>query len=293
MNLVTVKNAVTSKVGRQILVGQKHSPTLLFVGGVVGVVATSVLACRATLKVEEVLEQADHKKALADGLRHKDYSESDRLRDHNIIKVQTAVKIGKLYAPSVIVGVASVAALTGSHVILKRRNVALMAAYSTIAQGFEEYRKRVIDDVGAEKDLEYRHGLHDEQIHDTEKGVVQNVKIPDGKSSIYARCFAKETSKSWEPTPMANQFFIQCQQNYANDKLRSRGHVFLNEVYDSLGLERSPEGAVVGWVKGNGDDYIDFGIFDGNLDSAERFVKGYENSIWLDFNVDGTIWNKI
>lgn len=293
MNLSVVKDAVTSKVGRQILVGQKHSPTILFVGGVVGVVATTVLACRATLKLEEILDEAQEAHEKAQTLEHVRYSEKDRRRDHAYIYVRTAAKVAKLYAPAIGVGVVSVGALTGSHVIISRRNVALTAAYSALEKGFEQYRKRVIDDVGEEKDREYRYGLETREVlEETAKGPrIKNIKMPKD-ASIYARFF-DETSTLWSKDPMYNQFFLQCQQNYANDKLRARGHVFLNEVYDSLGLERSPEGAVVGWLKGNGDGFIDFGIFEGDSWSATRFVNGEERSIFLDFNVDGTIWDKI
>ena len=87
--------------------------------------------------------------------------------------------------------------------------------------------------------------------------------------------------------------YLKAQQNSFNDLLRARGHVFLNEVYDGLGLERSQAGAVVGWVLGDGDNYVDFGIFDGDKPRARDFVNGLEASILLDFNVDGVIYDLI
>lgn len=299
MSLKAIKNKVTSKVGRQILIAQKNSPGVLFAVGAVGVGATVVLACRATLKMEEVLAEAEKNQQQifnAQALETEDYSEDDAQKDRVNNRVQTAVKITKLYAPAAILGIISIGALTGSHVLLTRRNVALTAAYAALDKGFKEYRERVVSELGKEKDEEFRYGMVEREIAvDTDEGVAVKTVKTFGKSngrSIYARIF-DEYSQNWDPTKSYNQMFIQAQQNYANDKLRATGHLFLNEVYDMLGLPRSKEGAVVGWVKGNGDNYVDFGVFNGNTFMGQQFVNGDEKSIWLDFNVDGVVWDKI
>lgn len=294
MNLKAISGAVASKIARPMLKAQKHSPTLLFGAGVVGVVTTVVLASRATLKLESVLEETEKNLNIARNLEHEDYSEQDRKKDVALVYTKATLQIAKMYAPAVVVGVVSIAALTGSHVILNRRNVSLTAAYAALERGFNEYRKRVSDEYGDEKERELRYGsLTREIVEETDEGpVVKN--IPVGTKSIYARLFDRYTSNSWQDGPGYNQMFIQCQQNYANDLLNARGHVFLNEVYDMLGIERSKEGQVVGWLKGaGGDGYIDFGVFDGNRDDTIRFINGDEKSIWLDFNVDGLVWDKI
>ena len=303
MSLMAIKNKVTSKVGRKILVAQKHSPTLLFGVGVVGVVTTVVLASRATLKMEEVLSEAEKNEKDFEKLAEAEpskYSEDDRHNDSKINKAKTAVKIAKLYAPAAMVGVVSIGAFTGSHVILNRRNAAVTAAYAALDKGFRQYRDRVVAEYGPEKDQEFRfETIEREMAVDTDDGTaVKTVKTVSDKNrgSIYSRFF-DEVSSNWSPVRHQNQFFIKAAEQYANDLLNARGHVFLNEVYDSLGLERSKEGAVVGWVKGHGDGYIDFGIFSrkdniGVFD-AQRFVNGEEKSVLLDFNVDGVIYDLI
>jgi hypothetical protein len=197
------------------------------------------------------------------------------------------------------VGVLSIGCLSGSHMILSRRNAAITAAYAVLDKGFREYRGRVVSEYGQEKDREFRFGVVEREIAvDTDEGVAvktirgidQNAVKKNG--SIYARFF-DEYSKNWSKDPGYNQMFLQSQQNYANDKLKARGHVFLNEVYDMLGIERSKEGAVVGWVRGNGDDYIDFGVFRNDVHKGDLFVNGNERSILLDFNVDGVIYDKL
>lgn len=297
MNLTTIKNSVTSKVGRRLLTAQQHSPTILFGVGVVGIIGTAALASRATLKLEGALVETQKDMARVQAATTPMYSEEDRKKDMALLYAKGAVSVAKLYAPAIAVGVVSVAALTGSHIILNRRNVALTAAYAAIDKGFREYRGRVIDAYGEGKDKEFRYGITKQNVvEETETGpVTKTVKKVDMEKdpSIYARFF-DESSSSWQREPAYNQLFINCQQNYANDLLKSRGHVFLNEVYDMLGLERSKAGAVVGWVLGQGDDFIDFGVFKGkDAFMGQRFVNGEERSVLLDFNVDGLIYDKL
>lgn len=288
-----VPNAISRKIARQVLLAQKNSPSIMFGAGVVGVVGSTVLACKATLKLESVLSEAQNNLSIAKRLDHPDYSEDDRNKDIALIYVQSAVAVGKLYGPAVVVGAASIAALTHSHNVLNRRNAALTAAYTALDKGFAQYRQRVVEAYGEDKDREFRYGSEKVEITDpkTKKKKTVDRVIP-GAPSIYARFF-DEYSASWSKEPEYNALFLNCQQNYANDLLHARGHVFLNEVYDMLGIPRSQAGAVVGWVlSDNGDNYIDFGIFNGRGATAD-FVNGREGSILLDFNVDGLIWDLI
>lgn len=297
MNLEPLKNAVTSKAGVQLLRTKKHSPTIFFVGGVVGVVGATVLACKATLKVDDVLQKAEEVEETIKNFEHPEYSEDDRSKDLFKTKVKTVVAVSKLYAPAATVGVVSIAALTGSHIALNRRNTALMAAYSALDKGFKQYRDRVREEFGDEKDLEFRHGSETviETIMDEDdKPQTKEYKVaPPGMPSIYARWF-DEGSRNWSKQPEYNNLFLNSQQNYANDLLRARGHIFLNEVYDMLGIPRSKEGAVVGWViSKEGDNFVDFGVYDGDNERKRRFVNRDERSILLDFNVDGVIYDLI
>ena len=205
------------------------------------------------------------------------------------------MKIVKLYIPAVIVGGLSIAALTKSHNILTRRNVALTAAYSALEKGFDEYRARVVEKYGEDEDRNLRYGTEQVEIVD-EKGKKKLVtRVGPGEPSVYARFF-DNGSTSWNKEPEYNLIFLKCQQNYANDLLHSRGHVFLNEVYDMCGIPRSKAGAVVGWLlskNGETDNWINFGVFDGRTEIARDFVNGREGAILLDFNVDGVIYDKI
>lgn len=297
MSLLSIKNAITSRAGRQLLSVQKKAPTILFVVGVVGVVATAVLAARATLKLDEVLQETEKDLDLAKTLDDANYTEDDRKKDIALIYGKSALKIAGLYAPAVGVGVLSIAALTGSHVILTKRNAAVMAAYAALEKGFKAYRKRVVDEYGEEKDREFRHGWTEREIvEESETGpVIKTIKSPSNPNevSIYARFFDK-LSPNWEPVAEYNMFFLQAQQTYANNKFHAQGYLFLNDVYEALGLPKSKAGCVVGWIlTKDGDNFVDFGIFTRNSQKIREFVNGEEGSVLLDFNVDGLIWDKI
>lgn len=282
-NLPISKNAALT-----LLKAQKHSPTILFGAGVVGVVGTVVLASRATLKLGDIVENTHETVEKINTLEHPDYSPEDRVKDKAIAYTQSSLKIAKLYTPALVVGIISIGCLTGSHQILSRRNVALSAAYAGAEKALRDYRGRVVEAIGSEKESLIWQPV--EQIEETdETGKKVKVSVPTERGgSPYKTLFA-EHNPNWNKQPEYNQVFIRAQQNYANDLLRARGYVFLNEVHDMLGLEHTKAGQIVGWVwNGNGDNYIDFGIF-ANAAEGKRFVNGQERSIWLDFNVDGNV----
>lgn len=294
MNLVPV--AIGRTVARNALLVQRSSPGLLLGAGIAGMVGTTVLACRATLKMETLLEEAEIKLNGAMGYQNPEYSDSDRERDIKLIRAQTRIRIVKLYAPAVILGGISIVALTQSHSILTRRNAALAAAYGALEKGFSEYRSRVVEKYGEEEDQHLRYGSEKVEVLDEDTGKPKMItRVAPGDPSVYAKFF-DDSSPSWESDPEINKLFLKCQQNHANDKLRANGHLFLNEVYDSLGIPRTKAGSVVGWVlsqNGSTDNFVNFGIFDGSSSIARDFVNGREGAILLDFNVDGLIYEML
>ena len=299
-------NSLKLLANRKLLVVKKYSPEILVTVGIVGVIASTVMACKATTKAHEVLDKAKEKKdAIDEAAAFENYTENDRKKDLVLVYTQTGVDFAKLYGPSVILGTLSIGCILGAHHILRKRNLALVAAYAVLDDSFKKYRSRVIADAGEEKDLEYQYGVKEEKVEtlvkDETTGKTKKVKStkkvvdPNGVS-LYARFF-DELNPNWNPIPEYNMAFLKHQQNYFNDLLRIRGHVFLNEVYDELGMERSSAGAVVGWVltkdSESSDNYIDFGLYDATRPRVRDFVNCTEASILLDFNVDGTIYDKI
>jgi len=287
---------------------KKHSPEILVVAGVVGTVASAVMACKATTKISTILEKTKEDvdkihDCLGDESLADEYTQEDGKKDLAIVYVQTGVKLAKLYAPAVILGALSITGILASNNILRKRNVALAAAYATVDKGFKDYRRRVVERFGEEIDKELKYNIKAKKIEETvidpetgkEKMVKKTVNVvePDFGSE-YARFFDVGCT-GWEKDSEYNLMFLRAEQNYANDRLKARGYLFLNEVYERLGIPPTKAGQVVGWVYNPdnpvGDNYVDFGIYDINKQKAREFVNGYERSILLDFNVDGNIWD--
>lgn len=307
MKMPNVLNKVMNSNSRAALLVKKNSPELLMGAGVVSVIGSTVLACKATLKLDAIVDEAKETMQKVDDILEDkdgiyadaDYSVKDGQKDKYICTVQTAVKIGKLYAPAVALGVLGITCFLGAHNIMNKRNVAVVAAYTAAEKSFADYRKRVVEKFGADEDREMKMGIVKEKLEEVildkdgkEKKVKTEVEVPDPNHySQYARFF-DESSRNWSKNAEHNLFFLKAQQNYANDLLKAKGHVFLNEVYDMLDIPRTKAGAVTGWVKGK-SDFVDFGMYDSAHGKARDFVNGYEAAIFLDFNVAGVIYNLI
>ena len=309
MNMNSIMTTLTRSLSRSGLKLKKHSPEILLVAGIVGAVTSAVMACKATLKANDIVEESKtqidtiHEVSENPEMAEK-YSAEGKKKDLAIVYTQTAVKFIKLYGPSVLLGVASLGCMVGSNRILNKRNVALAAAYATVDKGFKEYRGRVIERFGKELDKELRYNIKAQEFekvtvddNGNETVTTETVDVADPNHySPYAIIF-DDGNTGWDKDPELTKFFLIQQQNYANDLLKSRGHLFLNEVYDMLGAKRTKAGAQVGWVydekNASGDNFVDFGIFDINNPKARDFVNGYERVIILDFNVDGVILDLI
>lgn len=309
MKGIKLPSNVTRSINRGLMKFKKHSPEVLVISGTVGLVVSGILACKATTKVDAILDKSKKRiedvhavsaKVEAGEIAAEDYTPEDKKKDITIIYAQTGLEFVKLYGPSVALAALSVTGILSGHNILRKRNMALAAAYMAEHTAFKEYSSKVVERFGKELDKELRYGIKAKEVEETvtnEDGSEQTVKkiVEVGNPSDhspYAKCF-DETCNGWVRNAEENLFFIKQTQDYLNDLLRRRGHVFLNEAYDRLGFQRTKAGQVVGWVYDEehpiGDNYIDFGIFNLHDESKRAFVNGYEKSIWLDFNVDGPI----
>lgn len=289
---------------------KKNSPAILVGAGIVGVVASTVLACKSTTKVEGVIQEAKERINKIHECEEKgvveetgeEYTEKDCKKDLTIVYTQTGMKLVKLYAPSVILGAASIASIVASHGILNKRNAALSAAYVAVDKGFKNYRKNVKERFGDKVDFELRHNVKAEQVETIEtdekgketikKETVEVAHIDRSQYSDHAIIF-DEANPNWKKDAEYNKTFLLSVERHMNDRLKLNGYVFLNDVFDAIGHPRTKAGQVVGWVYDEknpvGDNYIDFGIFDITKPAARDFVNGYEKCIVLDFNIDGPI----
>ena len=311
--LTSAATRALHNVGFQL---KKHSPEILVVTGVIGTVASAVMACKATTKLHAVLDDAKEKidtfhqgvedgqvQSIVDGeLTVVDYNEEDCTRDITITYAKTGVELVKLYGPSVLVGVTSIACILVGHNILHKRSLALAAAYTAADNSFKQYRGRVAERFGEKLDKELLYNIKTKEVEETvinedgtESVVTNTVEVVEPSSVLgpYTFCF-DETADGWQRDAESNKYFLLRQQDWANDLLRSRGKkgVLLNEVLDMVGIDRCRMGQTVGWVydeKSGRKDVIDFGIFNIRCEANRNFVNGLEKSIWLTFNVAGDL----
>lgn len=282
---------------------KRFSPEILMVVGVTGVITAGVLACKATLKLEDVVAKAEEE--ITDVKDRRSVNEFDSEVEFNKaltkVYINRSLQVTKLYTPALSVGLVGIGCLLGAHGIMSKRNVAMAAAYKAVESSFAEYRNRVVEELGEDKDKELRFGLVEKEVpvYDDEGNQTGTKKLTDvqmGRWSSYARIF-DEHNDMWSKVPGQNQFTLSNQQNWLNDRLNARGYVFLNDVYKCLGFPATPAGQVVGWLradhKDSKDGFIDFGLFEIEEQAKRDFVNGFERSVILDFNVDGDIHQKI
>lgn len=303
-NKTEIMKSVNGVASKTVMKLKKHSPEILVVAGIAGTVVSAVLACKATTKVAEILDETKgtldtiHEGMETGAINGQEYTTEDGKKDTVVVYAQTGMKLAKLYGPAIILGTLSITSILASNNILRKRNVALGAAYAAIDKSFKEYRGRVIERFGEQVDTELKYGIKAKKFEEIEvdpetgkeKKVKKTVMVADPNlQSDYAVYFDSK-SRNYETNPDYNRMFLKAQQAFANNKLQTRGHLFLNEVLDDLDLPRTPAGQIVGWTKDGPDGYVNFRIVE-----VERETEDgrHEPALLLDFNVEGNIWEKM
>ena len=303
-NKTEIMKSVNGVASKAVMKLKKHSPEILVVAGIAGTVVSAVLACKATTKVAEILDETKgtldtiHEGMETGAINGQEYTTDDGKKDTVVVYAQTGMKLAKLYGPAIILGTLSITSILASNNILRKRNVALGAAYAAIDKSFKEYRGRVIERFGDQVDTELKYGIKAKKFEEIEvdpetgkeKKVKKTVMVADPNlQSDYAVYFDSK-SRNYETNPDYNRMFLKAQQAFANDKLQTRGHLFLNEVLDDLDLPRTPAGQIIGWTKDGPDGYVNFRIVE-----VERETEDgrHEPALLLDFNVEGNIWEKM
>lgn len=283
----------------------KHAPTILSITASAGVIATGYLAWKAGTRFEDV-EGRDWDR------RKECLKNADIIPDEDVPKIDRKNRIlfildtVRTVAPAAIVGAATITMIYFSNSISKKRLAAMGAAYATLQTAFDGYKRTMVEALGkesVEKILKPKLpnvGKSAEEIlssdNKSDAANVSDAVVNSLKAlSPYARIIAEESSTCWDPNEDYTSQNITAVQLWANRRLERKGHLFLNEVFDQLGLSRTREGAVVGWLKnGEGDSYVSFGDFDASIYRvpSDDYTRVDSNFI-VDFNVDGVIWDRI
>lgn len=310
MGKTEIMNKINRTVNRTGLKLKKYSPEILVVSGIIGGVVSAVMACKATPKVNAILEDTKNKvNSIHDVVENPEkynleqpYTVEDGKKDLAIVYAQTGLEFVKVYGPAVAVGTLSILSILAGHNILRKRYVATAAAYTVLDKNFKEYRGRVIERFGKELDKELRYNIKTKEVEEvvvnedgSEAVTKKTIEVVDPKTVGDYACFFDEWCTLYEKNnPEYNLMSLKMVLNHANDRLQANGHLFLNEVRDMLGAPRTPVGNVVGWIYDPSnkdiDSYVSFGDFYDVKDPDKRdFVNGREPAILLEFNVDGPI----
>lgn len=304
--LMTLKTGVTRNMHRGGLLIKKRSPEILFGFGVATFGGALFASYKAALTADEILEY--HKKKMKDIREAKrvaeanpdkyEYNDELMKRDKTVQTIKTVINLGKAYAPVIALGGLSLASFLASRNILNNRYLGAVSAYNAVSEAFSAYRNRVKNELGEDQDRHFRYGATTQMVNAVDengkktKEKQENIDMkqmnPDDSCVVF-----DQTSRYWDPNPKFSLMFLRNLQNRLTDKLHQDGHLFLNEVYEALGLPHTQEGALIGWVEGMGDDYVDFGLYDIKKENVSRFINGFDNVVLLEFNHDGPIWNKI
>ena len=283
---------------------RKHSPEILMVAGVIGTVAGAVMACKETLELEDVLDECKQEKMDLEEqyAMCEQYSEDALKKDQVKLTIKQAVKIVKLYAPSVIMEVTSIGVIFASNDIMRKRNASMAAAYATLNSMYKRYRQNVIESYGEEVDKDMRFGVKHEKVTEIDEDgnkVKIDARIVDLDNtalaiSDYSRFFQAGCKGFDASSGRYNLLYLKGIQAMFNNKLIADGYVMLNDVYRELGFDTIPEGWSIGWVYDEtnpiGDNYIDFGLYEAR-NKNQRAVNDWEPVILMDFNVDGNLYD--
>lgn len=293
---------VVSKAAPVLMKVSKRTPEILLAAGVASILGGTALACRTTWtklperlndKNDELYEAADEDGEVAP-------------KDKTAAYLRMAGGVTRDYMPAALLLAGGVTMVVSGHVQLRTRLAAVGAAYATLDEAYSSYRARVIEDYGEEVDKKFRYGVRNIEVKTTKVGkngkekevveVHEGVHADGSGYSLYTRYFDQFNTDEYRRDQEANFDFLRLQENIANEKFNRQGYLFLNDVYEALGFKKVPEGQLVGWVKGHGDDYVDFGIWESRNAYARDFVNhNYDDPVCfvLDFNVDGVMWDLI
>lgn len=279
---------------------KKNAPSIALTAGTVGLVGTIALSNYQTTKAGYIVEE--HKAALeeldlaAKTVGEDEYSVEDYKKDHVIVWSQTVSKFAKHYGLSIALGAASIGLIVYGRNAYEGRIASLTAAYAITKEMFDRYREKVAEDLGEEQEQ----GLYESAEFDIKKnknGKIVEAHIPE---TTLGRFFDRSTTFEFSENASSNQIFVKHQENFFNEKLAQRGYVFLNEVYEGLGFKPTPEGQVLGWFCEKGQEHERIRFFDEDRQkSQDILLKALQNddisaaALWLNFNVDGVIYDKL
>lgn len=306
-----IGSVVKSACGNGLLLARKHAPEIMIGTGIIGFGATIVETVKATNKTNDIIDERDAKEAsFALVLSEDDYHEACKS-----LKRKTRMKIAKAWAPVVTLGAGSVIFVLGGYKIINGRYVATAAAYKVLEAEYDRYRENARDRFGDDVDWELANDIKPDKLEAALAERKENDKIAEANKKkklkkapktayqeIHSRIFDSHSDR-WQRYWNAELLldFLEKKEDEANDKLILNGHLFENEANDILGLPRTSEGAVCGWIRNKEHpntkvEFIPGGIKNMPPEEIRRLLGTHRNEdLWvhIKYNVTGLIYNLI
>lgn len=210
-----VRRKMNNLLRQSKLFVKRNSSTILTCIGGVGVVATSVMAVKATPKAIRLIEQAEEEKG-------------DKLT-----KTEKVVVAGPAYIPAAVTGVATIACIFGANALNKKHQASLMSAYALLDSSYKDYKNKVGELYGEEADEHVRDELAKDKYED------EDVQVGNGKQLFY-----DEFSGRYFESTMADVLRAEYE---VNRRLSQFAGLYLNDWYDLLDIPRVDYGDYMGW----------------------------------------------
>ena len=204
-------------VHRASLYVRRNAPTILTCVGGIGVVATSVMAVKATPKALQLLEEAKAEKG------------------DDLTKLEVVAVAGPAYIPAMVTGAATIACIFGANVLNRSQQASLASAYALIDNSYKEYKKKVEELYGKEADAQVKQEIAKDKYKKSD------VKDEDDKLLFYDEFSGRFFNATMEDVLRA--------EYHVNREIDNLGWATLNEFYLKAGLEPIEGGFDVGWTE--------------------------------------------
>lgn len=262
----------------------KHGTKILVGAGLASGVAALIFTVKGSFKATEIIDNHNaYREKIDEELPEDKYTDEDRKKAVRKLYLHTGLELGKAYSPAIGFALASGALVLKGFGDEHKAHLGAVSAFNGVNAAFRSYRKAIAEKLGNEAENDLYNGIRHEDVVNQDTGEVEKVNVFDpNEYNRYVRFF-DEFNPNWQKDPYYNLTWLKLQQSLWSDKLQRDKVVFLNDVYKSLGYDPIPEGQSVGWAVEKGDEFIDFGLYDGKKEKVRDFVNGYEPSILLTF----------
>lgn len=200
---------------------KRNASTILTCVGGIGIVATAVVAVKATPKALRLIEEAKEEKG------------------EELTKLEVANVAGPVYIPAVLIGAATIAAIFGANVLNKRQQAVLMSAYALVDSSYKDYKKKVEELYGEDADRAVRNSIAEDKYAEED----DEIKIDDDGKRLFFDVLSNRYFRSTMEDVLRAEYNL-------NRQLMVAGGAYLNEFYNFLDIPEITAGKELGWSPG-------------------------------------------